>query len=75
MSDYRIASGLEDGPRYFAYGKNLILLILHVVALLGPAMVARRHSVPSSARESSAWFERSMPGQRFGLTRLPPVSS
>lgn len=46
LSDYRIASGIEDGPRYFAYGKNLILLILHVVALLGPAMVdsRRRHA-------------------------------
>ena len=46
LSDYRIASGMEDGPRYFAYGKNLILLILHVVALLGPAMVdsRRRHA-------------------------------
>lgn len=46
LSDYRIASGLEDGARYFAYGKNAILLILHVVALLGPAMVdsRRRHN-------------------------------
>jgi hypothetical protein len=46
LSDYRIASGIEDGARYFAYGKNLIILILHVVALLGPAMVdsRRRHS-------------------------------
>lgn len=45
LSDYRIASGIPDGARYFAYGKNLILLILHVVALLGPAMVdsRRRH--------------------------------
>jgi hypothetical protein len=42
LSDYRIASGIEDGPRYFAYGKNLLLLILHVVALLGPAMVDSR---------------------------------
>ena len=42
LSDYRIASGMEDGARYFAYGKNLILLILHVVALLGPAMVDSR---------------------------------
>lgn len=42
LSDYRIASGIENGPRYFAYGKNLILLILHVVALLGPAMVDSR---------------------------------
>jgi hypothetical protein len=42
LSDYRIASGLENGPRYFAYGKNLILLILHIVALLGPAMVDSR---------------------------------
>lgn len=42
LSDYRIASGIEDGARYFAYGKNTILLILHVVALLGPAMVDSR---------------------------------
>lgn len=45
LSDYRIASGIENDARYFAYGKNAILLILHVVALLGPAMVdsRRRH--------------------------------
>lgn len=42
LSDYRIASGIENGPRFFAYGKNLILLILHIVALLGPAMVDSR---------------------------------
>ena len=42
LSDYRVASGIEAGPRYFAYGKNLLLLILHVVALLGPAMVDSR---------------------------------
>lgn len=42
LSDYRIASGVEDSVRYFAYGRNLILLILHVVALLGPAMVDSR---------------------------------
>ena len=44
LSDYRIASGIEDGARYFAYGKNTILLILHVVALLGPAMVDSRRN-------------------------------
>ncbi len=42
LSDYRIASGMESSVRFFAYGKNLILLILHVVALLGPAMVDSR---------------------------------
>ena len=42
LSDYRIASGIEGGERLFDYGKNLILLILHVVALLGPAMVDSR---------------------------------
>lgn len=46
LSDYRIASGMENSVRFFAYGRNLILLILHVVALLGPAMVdsRRRHA-------------------------------
>jgi hypothetical protein len=39
MSDYRIASGIEDGPRYFAYGKNAVLVGLHFVALFLPAMV------------------------------------
>ena len=45
LSDHRIASGMGDYVRYGLYGKNLILLILHVVALLGPAMVdsRRRH--------------------------------
>jgi len=45
LSEYRIASGMEDSVRVIAIGKNLILLILHVVALLGPAMVdsRRRH--------------------------------
>jgi len=49
LSDYRIASGIEDGARYFAYGKNAILLILHVVALLGPAMVDSRRRSASEA--------------------------
>ncbi|MDF1809307.1 MAG: hypothetical protein P1U42_06395 [Phycisphaerales bacterium] len=43
LSDYRIASGMENSVRFFAYGRNLILLILHVVALLGPAMVDSRY--------------------------------
>lgn len=42
LSDYRIASGIEGSERVFAYGKNVILLILHIVALLGPAMIDSR---------------------------------
>ncbi|MAO21554.1 MAG: hypothetical protein CMJ25_12450 [Phycisphaerae bacterium] len=42
LSDYRIASGIENGERFIDYAKNTILLILHVVALLGPAMVDSR---------------------------------
>ncbi|MFG0246774.1 MAG: MauE/DoxX family redox-associated membrane protein [Phycisphaerales bacterium JB052] len=42
LSDYRIASGIEGSERFIDYGKNGILLILHVVALLGPAMVDSR---------------------------------
>jgi Methylamine utilisation protein MauE len=45
LSDYRIASGMENSVRFFAYGKNVILMILHLVALFGPAMVdSRRRS-------------------------------
>ena len=39
LSDYRIASGMENSVRFFAYGRNVILIILHIVALFGPAMV------------------------------------
>lgn len=39
LSDYRIASGMENSVRFFAYAKNTILIILHIVALFGPAMV------------------------------------
>lgn len=39
LSDYRIASGMENSVRFFAYGRNVILIILHLVALFGPAMV------------------------------------
>jgi len=42
LGDRRVFAGMENGPRYFAYGKNLILLILHVVALVGPAIVDSR---------------------------------
>ncbi len=47
LSDYRIASGMENSVRFFAYAKNTILMILHIVALFGPAMVdsnRRSHS-------------------------------
>jgi hypothetical protein len=39
LSDYRIASGMENSVRFFAMGRNVILIILHLVALFGPAMV------------------------------------
>ncbi len=39
FSDYRIASGIEGAERFIMYGKNGLLLALHVVALLGPAIV------------------------------------
>lgn len=39
FSDYRIASGIEGAERFIAYGKNAIVLGLHVVALFGPAIV------------------------------------
>jgi len=49
LSDYRIASGIEGSERVIAYGRNTILLILHIVALLGPAMVdSRRHHASES---------------------------
>ena len=45
LSDYRIASGMENSVRFFAMGRNTILIILHLVALFGPAMVdSRRRS-------------------------------
>lgn len=43
LSDYRIASGMEDSVRFFAMGRNTILVILHIVALFGPAMIDSRH--------------------------------
>lgn len=42
LGDYRIASGIEGSERIFGYGKNVILLILHIVALFGPAMMDSR---------------------------------
>ena len=45
LSDYRIASGMENSVRFFAYGRNVILIILHIVALFGPAMVDSRRRV------------------------------
>tara|TARA_R110002072_G_scaffold42064_4_gene117445 strand:- start:2030 stop:2695 length:666 start_codon:yes stop_codon:yes gene_type:complete len=42
LSDYRIASGIETVDRVMKYGFNTILLILHIVALFGPAMVDSR---------------------------------
>jgi len=45
LSDYRIASGIEGMTRFFDYGVLVILLILHLVALFGPALVdGRRRS-------------------------------
>jgi len=45
LSDYRIASGIEGMTRFFDYGLLVIMLILHLVALFGPAMVdSRRRS-------------------------------
>lgn len=38
LSDYRIASGMEGMTRFFDYGVLVIMLILHLVALFGPAM-------------------------------------
>lgn len=38
LSDYRIASGMEEMTRFFDYGLLVIMLILHLVALFGPAM-------------------------------------
>ncbi len=42
LSDYRIASGMDNSVRFFAMGRNTILIILHLVALFGPAMVDSR---------------------------------
>jgi len=42
LSDYRIASGMEGMTRFFDYGVLVILMILHLVALFGPAMVDGR---------------------------------
>lgn len=42
LSGYRIASGMEGSVRFFAMGRNVILIILHLVALFGPAMVDSR---------------------------------
>lgn len=42
LSDYRIASGIETVDRVMKYGFNTILLILHIVAIFGPAMVDSR---------------------------------
>jgi len=39
LSDYRIASGMENSVRFFAMGRNVILIFLHLVALFGPAIV------------------------------------
>ncbi len=46
FSDYRIASGMEGAERYIMYGKNALLIGLHVVALIGPAItdLRRRHT-------------------------------
>lgn len=41
-SDYRVASGIEGSQRFINYGTNVILIILHLVALFGPAMVDSR---------------------------------
>ena len=44
-SDYRVASGIAGSERIMKYGFNVILIILHLVALFGPAMVdSRRRS-------------------------------
>lgn len=42
LSDYRIASGMENMTRFFDYGLLVIMLILHLVALFGPAMADSR---------------------------------
>ena len=42
LSDYRIASGIEGMTRFFDYGVLVIMMILHLVALFGPAMVDSR---------------------------------
>lgn len=39
LSDYRIASGMENSVRFFAMARNVILIFLHLVALFGPAIV------------------------------------
>lgn len=44
FSDYRIASGMGELSRVIDYGLLVIMLILHVVALLGPAMVDSRRT-------------------------------
>ncbi len=41
LSDYRIASGMENSVRFFAIGRNVILILLHLVALFGPAISDR----------------------------------
>lgn len=41
-NDYRVASGIEGSERIVKYGMNVILIILHLVALFGPAMVDSR---------------------------------
>lgn len=39
LGDYRVASGIENSARIFAYGKNVILIALHVVALGQPLVM------------------------------------
>ncbi len=41
LSDYRIASGMENSVRFFAIGRNVVLILLHLVALFGPAISDR----------------------------------
>ena len=41
-NDFRIASGIQGSERIVKYGMNVILIILHLVALFGPAMVDSR---------------------------------
>ncbi len=42
LGQSRIASGIKGNERFSMYGLNVVLLILHLVALFGPAMVDSR---------------------------------
>jgi len=42
LGDYRIASGIENSEFLVAMTRNSLLVVLHLIALLGPIVTARR---------------------------------